>query len=157
MPESTTVPGFDLKQRFQEYERGIRIRNYRFCGVLAAIFMLLGTSLDWVVYRWEGVISFIGLRIISAIVLIALSVVLLTPWGTKLNRILGLCMSIPPIASIAWMIYAKEGADSPYYAGLNLVMLGGAILMRWSLTDSLLVVALTLVSSLIACVAHDNR
>ncbi len=156
MPEVTTVPGFDLKQRFQEYERGIRVRNYRFCGVLAAIFMLLGTSLDWVVYRWEGVVSFIGLRIISAIVLVALSLVLLTPWATKLSRILGLCISIPPIASIAWMIYAKEGADSPYYAGLNLVMLGAAILMRWSLTDSLIVVTLTLVSYLVACVAHDK-
>ena len=24
---------------------------------------------------------------------------------------------------IAWMIYASEGSESPYYAGLNLVML----------------------------------
>jgi signal transduction histidine kinase len=30
------------------------------------------------------------------------------------------------------MIYTTDGAVSPYYAGLNLVMLGSAILLRWT-------------------------
>ncbi|OYW69861.1 MAG: hypothetical protein B7Z21_00560 [Verrucomicrobiales bacterium 32-60-5] len=52
------------------------------------------------------------------------------------------------------MIYAKEGADSPYYAGLNLVMLGAAILMRWTLQDSIIVVVLTVAAYVLACYFH---
>lgn len=154
MSESTTVLDSNLLQKFQAYEREIRVRNYRICAVLAAIFMVLGSSLDFVVYGQQGLVGFFGLRVFSALALLFLWSLLLTRWGMKRNRLVGLCISLPPITSIAWMIYVKEGADSPYYAGLNLVMLGAAILMRWPLTDSIIVVILTLVSYLIACYTH---
>jgi len=118
--------------------------------------MLMGSSLDWVVYGFDGVISFFALRVMSAAVLMIIWTALMTSWGKHLHRTLGLCMALPLISSISWMIYAKEGADSPYYAGLNLVMLGAAMLMRWILMDSIIVVALTLIAYLIACYSHSS-
>lgn len=143
-----------LKELFQTYERGIRVRNYRTCGVLAIVFMLAGSSLDWIVYGVEGAVRFSRLRFMCVAILAVVEGLLLTNWGRRTHRVLGLVMASPLIGSIAWMIYIKEGAESPYYAGLNLVLLGAAVLMRWTLTDSIIVVIATLGAYLAACFAH---
>jgi len=116
--------------------------------------MVAGSSLDWVVFGWEGVRNFFIARVLSAVAMMVIWGVLNTFWGKRMHRLLGLLMSLPLITSISWMIYAKEGADSPYYAGLNLVMLGAAILMRWTLEDSIVVVLLTMAAYLLACYYH---
>lgn len=148
------IPAARLRELFQAYEKDIRVRNYRTCGVLAIVFMLAGSSLDWIVYGVEGAVRFSRLRFMSAGVLAVVEGLLLTDWGRRMHRVLGLVMASPLIVSIAWMIYIMEGADSPYYAGLNLVLLGAAVLMRWTLTDSILVVGATLGAYLLACFAH---
>ncbi|MDZ4404533.1 ATP-binding protein [Prosthecobacter sp.] len=155
MTEVSPVLASSLKENFQAYEQDIRVQNYRLCGILASVFMIAGASLDWVVFGWDGIRRFMLPRILSAIVIMGVWMLLVLPWGKKMHRALGLFgMAFPLIASISWMIYAKDGSDSPYYAGLNLVMLGAAILMRWTLEDSIIVVALTLVSYLVACYTH---
>ena len=50
-----------------------------------------------------------------------------------------------PASFIAWMIYAKEGAASPYYAGLNLVLLCLAFVLHWTFRESLFAAALVVV------------
>ncbi|WP_395750575.1 ATP-binding protein [Prosthecobacter sp.] len=154
MHETSPVLAGNLKGTFQAYEQDIRVRNYQLCGILAVVFMLAGSSLDYVVFQEEGVRRFFPARIISALVSILVWMALNTDWGKRMHRLLGLLMAMPLLWGIAWMIYAKGGAESPYYAGLNLVMLGAAILMRWTLQDSILVVALTIVSYLLACYFH---
>lgn len=148
------LPAPELMRQFQDYERGIRVKNYRMCGVLACIFMLGGSSLDWVVYGEEGVKLFFPFRIVTVGILVVIRLVLGTELGRHWHRVLGLAMSAPLMGSIAWMIFVKEGSASPYYAGLNLVMLGAAILMRWPVWDSILVVAMTMLMYLAACFAH---
>ncbi len=143
-----------ILRSFQDYERDIRVRNFRLCGILATVFMLAGSSLDWMVYGSEGVTAFLHLRVISAVFLVVIWFLLMTELGRRLHRLLGIAMALPLILSISWMIYEREGALSPYYAGLNLVMLGAAVLMRWTLVDSIIVVLLTLLSYLVACFAH---
>ncbi|MFC5455304.1 ATP-binding protein [Prosthecobacter fluviatilis] len=154
MPDASPVLAGGLKGNFQAYEQDIRVRNYQLCGILAVVFMLAGSTLDWVVFQEEGVKRFFPARVLSAIVSILVWLALNTAWGKRLHRLLGLLMAMPLIVGIAWMIYAKGGAESPYYAGLNLVMLGAAILMRWTLEDSILVVVLTMASYLLACYYH---
>jgi signal transduction histidine kinase len=154
MPDASPVLAGGLKGNFQAYEQDIRVRNYQLCGILAVVFMLAGSSLDWVVFQEEGVKRFFPARVLSAVVSVLVWLALTTAWGKRMHRLLGLLMAMPLIVGIAWMIYAKGGADSPYYAGLNLVMLGAAILMRWTLQDSILVVVLTVTSYLLACFFH---
>ncbi len=154
MSDASPVLAGSLKGTFQAYEQDIRVRNYQLCGILAAIFMVAGSSLDWVVFGWDGVRNFFIARVLSAVVMMVIWGILNTAWGKRMHGLLGLLMSLPLIVSISWMIYAKEGADSPYYAGLNLVMLGAAILMRWTLQDSIIVVVLTVSAYLLACYFH---
>ena len=156
MPDTSPVLASGLKGTFQAYEQDIRVRNYQLCGILAAISMVAGSSLDWVVFGPDGVKRFFIARILSAVVMMVIWGVLNTNWGKRKHRLLGLLMALPLIVSIAWMIYDKDGADSPYYAGLNLVMLGAAILMRWTLQDSILVVLLTMAAYLLACHYHGE-
>ncbi|MCW0216838.1 MAG: hypothetical protein OJI67_00820, partial [Prosthecobacter sp.] len=137
-PESDAAS--QLMWQFQNYERGIRVQHYRMCAVLASIFMLAGSSLDLVVYGQEGVKAFFGFRLGTVVMLVFIRVILGTDFGRIWHRFFGLAMAAPLMGSIAWMIFVREGAASPYYAGLNLVMLGAAILMRWPFLESILVV-----------------
>ncbi len=143
-----------LKRRFVEYERDIRVKNYRMCGVLAAVFMLAGGGLDWMVYGIDGLREFFPSRAWTAIALVIIRQILSTDFGRRWHRLLGLAMAAPLMGSIAWMIYERDGAQSPYYAGLNLVMLGAAVLMHWPLLDSIVVVLMTLGMYLAASFAH---
>lgn len=143
-----------LNERFQAHERDVRVANYRTCGLLAMLFMLAGSSLDWVVYGWGGMMDFLPLRVGSVGVLAAMNVLLRTEWGASKHRLLGLLMGAPLVVVIAIMIARTEGAASPYYAGLNLVLLGAAVLMRWTVVDSILVVFMTVGAYLLACVLH---
>ncbi|MDB6076493.1 MAG: hypothetical protein JWO82_240, partial [Akkermansiaceae bacterium] len=38
-----------LREAFRQYEHGVGVDNARRAGSLAALFMLAGTALDWVV------------------------------------------------------------------------------------------------------------
>jgi signal transduction histidine kinase len=154
MHETSPVLAGGLKGTFQAYEQDIRVRNYQLCGILAVVFMLAGSSLDWVVFHMEGVKRFFPARVISAVVSVVVWLALNTEWGKRMHRLLGLLMAMPLLFGIAWMIYIEQGAESPYYAGLNLVMLGAAILMRWTLQDSIIIVVLTVTSYLLACYFH---
>lgn len=156
MAEPSPSARENLEGDFQDYEKDIRVRNYRMCGVLAMAFMLIGSTLDWIVYGEAGVRDFIGIRLGTAIVLGIIRVLLGREWGRKFHRPLGIAMAMPLIVSMAWMIYARNGSESPYYAGLNLVMLGAAVLMHWQLADSIIIVFLTLASYFIACFANDQ-
>lgn len=153
-PSSEEILPQDLMRQFQDYERDIRVRNYRMTALLAAFFMVAGTVLDYVVYDVEGVMAFLHLRVMSAVVLLIIRALLGTEMGHMWHRLLGLGMATPLVGTIAWMIYEREGAASPYYAGLNLIMLGAAILMRWPLLDSIFVVIMTLFMYLAASFGH---
>lgn len=151
---SLYTASLDLRREFQAYERDVRIKNYRLCAILAAIFMVGGFSLDYIVYGEKGVRDFLYFRILSGILLVIIRMLLATTTGRNWHRALGLCMAFPLMGSIGWMIYHSEGYASPYYAGLNLVLVGAAILMRWPLFESVLVVLLTVGIYFAACFGH---
>jgi signal transduction histidine kinase len=151
---TSSVNSRSMEEIFQEYERKVRVKNYRTCIALTMVFMLAGSTLDLIVYGTEGVVRFFPIRLVSVIFLGIGGAILKTAFGERIHRPLGLMLAMPLIGGISWMIATTEGAESPYYAGLNLVLLGAAILMRWPLMDSVILVFMTLACYLVACVAH---
>ncbi len=143
----------ELRKAFLEYERVVRIRNYQVGCILAFIFMPAGATLDWFVYQ-PYFKRFLALRLLCSFLLGVVWALLQFVPGRKLYRVLGLSVALLPMFFISWMIYATQGAASPYYAGLNLVMLGAAILLRWTLLDSIVVFILLLLTYLGACLLH---
>jgi len=87
------------------------------------IFMPAGVSLDLLVYpqyAWE----FFQLRLLCSACLLFIWWFVKTPLGSRHYRLLGWLLPAFPTFFISLMIFQTEGAISPYYAGLNLVLLG---------------------------------
>jgi two-component system sensor histidine kinase PhcS len=59
-----------------------------------------------------------------------------------------------PMLAICWMIYASEGANSPYYAGLNLVMLAGCLLTTYNARKAAVFCGVTIGCYAAACGLH---
>jgi signal transduction histidine kinase len=154
MPDQSSFNALEIREAFAAYERRVRIMNYKVGCALAFIFMLAGVSLDYFVYNSPGnshLGDFFKLRLMCSALLAGVWFLLQSEFGLKLYRLLGFLVAFLPLAFISGMIYETDGPNSPYYAGLNLVMLGAALLLRWTLADSILVFVLSLTTYFLAC------
>jgi len=152
MADTLQLTPSELRAAFAIYERQVRINNYKVGCVLALIFMPAGGSLDYFVYH-EHLPDFLKLRLLCSGLLALIWFLFQTGIGIRFYRFLGFLVAFLPLAFISWMIKATDGPNSPYYAGLNLVMLGAAILLRWTLLDSILVFVFSLGTYLAACLS----
>src|SRR5881398_2479352 len=153
MPDETTIDRAELMRAYVEYERKLAIDKCRVAALLGVVFMPAGVALDYFVYP-DRVPFFFALRVLCSVLLLVLWRLFATPWGEKNHKLLGMVEVSLPLLAISVMIWKEQGAVSPYYAGLNLVLMGAGIVLRWTLTESvwLLVIALTMYLS--ACFIH---
>lgn len=143
----------EIAEAFRAYEQQVALSNIKVGCILGMVLMPLGVLLDYVVYRpmvWE----FLALRLISSALIGVFLCLVMTRFGQVHYRLLGLILLLIPTSFIALMIARTEGAASPYYAGLNLVLLVVAFVLRWTFRESLVAVVLLLSLYLAACVAH---
>jgi two-component system sensor histidine kinase PhcS len=153
------MPEFKLQNReatekaFQENEREVWIGNFRVACILAFIFVLAGNSLDFLVYR-PMALTFLVYRLICCALLLFIWWLVRTPIGSRHYKMLGLVLPALPSICDALMINQSEGAVSSYYAGLNLVLLGAAIILRWTFVDSVIVFIEVLCCYVIACTLY---
>src|ERR1035437_6583198 len=145
----------EIRRAFMENERDVWIRNFRAASILAFIFMPAGSSLDWFVYR-PHFVEFFKLRLICSAFLLFIWWFVTTPIGSRHYRILGWILPALPTFFISLMLYETEGFESPYYAGLNLVLLGAAIILRWTLLDSIVVFLEVMTFYLAACFLQSS-
>ncbi|HEY1122047.1 MAG TPA: HAMP domain-containing sensor histidine kinase, partial [Haloferula sp.] len=148
MPEVATVPymaaeGAELNHAFKRYENGVFVVNARRTALLSALFMLAGTTLDWMVFP-DQAWKFFLIRVVVALLLCVVFWLLGKFSGERSRRFIALCLFMMPTVSICWMIAVTGGGESPYYAGLNLVLLGLSLLLRSSFKDSLVMILLCL-------------
>src|SRR5512137_932968 len=116
----------EIRVAFAEYDRQETISNFKVACVIGMLLMPAGVIIDSAVYGKypELVHEFLRLRLLDSALIGAFLALLLAPLGRKHYRFLGISLFMLPASCIAWMIYkSPEGAASPYYAGLNLVLL----------------------------------
>ena len=152
--ELEKTPG--LLSAYEEYERERTIRNNWIGCILGIIFMPAGFALDRFVYE-ERLGEFFVLRMICSALLLAVWWGLGTGWGGRAYRLLGLIEVSLPLAFISEMIRRTEGFESPYYAGLNLVVFGAGLILRWKVRDILAMLGVMVALYLIACFSHGAR
>jgi signal transduction histidine kinase len=133
----------EILRAYVDWERELSIDKCRVACLLGVVFMPGGVALDYVVYP-DYVRLFLGLRVFSSLLLLFLWWLFTTELGRRHHKALGMIEVSIPLFFISWMIAATEGATSPYYAGLNLVLMGAGIVLRWTLMESvwLLIIAL---------------
>lgn len=150
---SSEATSSQIQEAFLKTERSVRVRNYRVACIMATIFMPAGVTLDLLVYP-EFAWSFFKLRLLCSAGLLFIWWFVKTPLGSRNYRTLGWVLPALPTFFISLMILQTDGAASPYYAGLNLVLLGAALLLRWTLTDSLIVFCQVIVMYGLTCWLH---
>ena len=141
----------EFRAAYQEYDREITLRKTRLGCVLGMVMVPVFGGLDHYVYP-EQAPKFFLVRLLCSALMAGLYPVLGTSFGRKYYRFQGVILLLLPSATIAWMIHATEGAASPYYAGLTLVLMFLAVILDWTFAQSvisvLLVLALYLAASL---------
>ncbi len=115
--------------------------------------MPAGVLLDYFVYP-DHVWTFFKLRLACSFLAALIWGLLRTETGQTTNRLLGLIVPMLPVVFIAWMIAMTEGFASPYYAGLNLVLLAVSAVLHWTFVESLFAVGLVLLTYIAAGLLH---
>jgi signal transduction histidine kinase len=142
-----------LLEAFEDYERKVAIQNYKIGCILGTVFMPAGIVLDYFVYP-QYLPYFVEFRLWCSALLAGIWVLLSTRFGERFLRGLGMVEVYLPLLFISGMIYMTDGAHSTYYAGLNLVVMGAGLVLRWTLLESVLVLIMALTLYAAACLAH---
>jgi len=139
----------EFRAAYEEHEREITIRKTRLGCFFGIVMVPLFGWLDHFVYQQQAM-SFLLLRLLCSALMAGLYPVLGTRFGRQYYHFQGMLLLFLPSATIAWMIYATEGAASPYYAGLNLVLMVLAVVLDWTFLQSAFAVLLVLLLYLLA-------
>lgn len=145
-----TIGDSEQSAAFHASERDVIIRNNQVACILGIIFMPAGSTLDWFVYP-NDLTSFFWYRLLCSLLLGVVWFLFTTESGRRFYRGLGLVEVSLPMLFMSLMIFQTDGGQSPYYAGINLVVVGTGILLRWRLIDTFWMFLIGLALYLIAC------
>ncbi|MBI23995.1 MAG: hypothetical protein CMN05_10450 [Roseibacillus sp.] len=136
-----------LQERFEVQEDEVRLLNYRRGAFLAALFIALGAGMDLVAYGdssnpgYEGVVGrlfMLRMACSSGLLFVLFLLYRVRSRSRRTLHLLGHLVALLPMVTIHGMLVETGGGDSPYYAGLNLVMVGAVLLLRWRCADGLI-------------------
>ncbi|HOX03312.1 MAG TPA: ATP-binding protein [Candidatus Paceibacterota bacterium] len=156
MPETASMRIEESQRAFQEYNRELTVSNLQVGCFVGVLLMPAGTVLDLAVYRSEWS-HFLQLRLLCSVLIGLFWMLVVSPIGQRYHRILGITLAMFPTGFMAWMIMVTDGASSPYYAGLNLVLLVVAIIAHWTIRQSFIAFALVVLMYLTACVVNYEQ
>ncbi len=145
----------DVQKAFVEYDRRVIQNNVKLGCLIGVVLMPVGVVLDYYTYP-HNVIPFLKLRLLCSLLIGVFWFIVSTPFGRSHPRGLGVTLAMFPSFFIALMIWIENGASSPYYAGLNLVLLVIGFVLYWTLSESLLAVSLVMVMYLAACLLNNH-
>ncbi len=145
-----TLNSKEFKEAYRIHERLDRIDTGKVASGLVIFLMPAGVTLDFFSDR-ENLPQFLVLRLACSVLVGIIWLLYRTEIGLRHYRWLGPPIALLPAFFIAWMIYLKDGASSPYYAGLNLILLAISVVVHWSVWESLFCVTAVLLMYQAAC------
>ncbi|MBC8094222.1 MAG: response regulator, partial [Akkermansiaceae bacterium] len=96
---------------------------------------------------------FFKVRVASVLVVAMAALWFKSRWGKSHHRLFGMTWYMSPLIIILWMIYAANDPYSPYYAGLNIVLLAIGLISPWTYIQNLLTTLFVLVMYVIVSLA----
>ncbi len=145
----------EVRKAFIEHDRRIILSNVKVGCVIGIVLMPAGFILDHYVYtpnEWD----FLKLRLLCSALIAVFWGIVVTPFGRKHPRKLGVFLALLPAFFISWMVYTENGSNSTYYAGLNLVLLVVGFVLHWTFMESLVAVSLVIAMYIGACLLHEG-
>jgi signal transduction histidine kinase len=148
-------PDSNSHLQYAGYEAEVTTRHLKVGCWLIVFLMPVGVVLDYFVYP-NRIWFFLGLRL-------ACSALGLVGWGLYHTRLgqrhaqtMGLILAMLPAFFISWMIYDVRDPDSPYYAGLSLVLMSMALVLRWEVRLGVIASVIVLVLYLAAALGRGR-
>jgi two-component system, sensor histidine kinase PhcS len=145
----------EIHEAFVEYDRQVILNNVIVGCMIGIVLMPLGTLLDFFFYR-DYVPYFLKLRLLCSLLIGIFWMVVITPFGRRHPRSLGVLLAFFPAFFMSWMIFSTTGISSPYYAGLNIVLVVVGLVLHWTVIESLVVVSVTMLMYITACWLHGG-
>jgi signal transduction histidine kinase len=125
-----------FQQAFDRQERQDRISNSKLATILSIVLMPAGLTLDFFVYP-QHLWLYFAVRVLASSLM-----GLIWLWfylsNEKYDRVFGVTWYMIPTLAIAWMMYYANDLNSPYYAGLNIVLLAVGLLSPWTYRQNLI-------------------
>lgn len=140
-------------QGYQQELSNVRLAFSRGGALTGIALVLLGMGLDYGVYPQHQML-FGAARIIVSVLMLLVMFCLPTAWGKPRIQGLTLLWLFLPQIMIVWMIWYTDGAESLYYAGLNLAIFAVGIVMPLGFLQTVLFGSITYILWVIACVLH---
>jgi signal transduction histidine kinase len=125
----------EFQQAFRDNERQVRINTGKLACALVVVLMPFGVLLDYAVYP-DKVTDFFIWRLLCSVLVGIIWLLHQTAWARDNYRLMGLPIVMLPAVFIVFMIFVTDGASSPYYAGLNLILLAVSAVGHWSFRDT---------------------
>lgn len=136
-------------------DNALRLRNLKIGFLLTLFFVPAGNCLEWFVYR-DKIWEFFLIRLLFDVVQLPIFLLLFFPIGKRHIKLLCHVWPLIPVSMVSWLIYRSEGSVSPYYAGLNLMIIVACFLIPFTWAESMFYCSMTLLTYVIACVAHSD-
>ena len=152
---TTSANDISQTREFLETENNLRHRNLKIGFLLTLFFVPAGNCLEWFVYR-DYIVEFLTTRLVFDVFQLPLFALLFLPIGERQVKVLSHIWPLIPVIMVSWLIYRSEGSVSPYYAGLNLMIIVACFLIPFTWLEALFYCTMTLLTYVIACVAHDQ-
>jgi two-component system, sensor histidine kinase PhcS len=146
-----TIPP-ELRAAYLAEDREKTIRKTEWGCIFGILFVPIFGLLDFYVFDRDQAVGFLRLRLVCSGLMAGLYPILSTRFGKRFYHFQGLILLFLPSATIAYMVYATDGAASPYYAGLTLVLMVLAVVLDWPFWQSVVSVVLVLALYVAACV-----
>lgn len=151
MTLSAPTAEYDVAAAYADHDRQIALRRIRIGCVLAVVLLPLGAVVDQQVYPDLWLTRLLHIRIAGAMLMLPLWAAVQTAWGQQNHRFFGVALALVPAGTMAVLIHQIGDAGSPYYAGLNLVLLTIGLLLQWTAAQSLIAVSLVVAIYLGVC------
>jgi signal transduction histidine kinase len=145
----------EFQKAYAEQNRQDQITYSTLATVLSMLLNLFCSVMDYFMYPRQMWLFF-EVRLWSIVLVGATWVWFRSPLGRRHHRVFGVMWYASPLAIILWMIWKANDPVSPYYAGLNIVLLAVGLLSPWTYLQNLISAVLVLVGYVVVCLAMPN-
>ena len=140
----------EFQRAYEEQNRREYIARATLGAILSITLNLFCSIMDYFMYR-EQWLLFLKVRICSVMLVLLVWAWFRSPMGRSHYRVFGVTWYLSPLVIILWMIYAADDQTSPYYAGLNIVLLAVGLISPWTYIQNLLSTLFVVKSTKIRC------
>ena len=148
-----SIDSVDLAKAYAEFDASLRVRQTKVISVMALTLVPACIGLDYLVYPQYLRQIFMS-RMLSDVATLPWFLMLFTSFGKRHIKVLCNLPPMMPAIAITWMIYATEGMQSPYYAGLNIVMVAVVLLIPFTLSEAGIFCGFIILFYAAACALH---